>query len=173
MIIDLVKLGEKQIKFDFELKPNEIDLESEFVNLKDEVSFKGKLDNRGARVEIQGEISADVEINCHRCLKAVSHKIENDLETAFITAENYTEDQEIELEIKDLDVSIFEGGKIDLKEIAREQILLALPTQVLCREDCKGLCEQCGANRNLIDCKCEEDEVDPRWSALRKLKIKN
>jgi uncharacterized protein len=52
----------------------------------------------------------------------------------------------------------------------REQILLNLPEQVFCKEDCKGLCQKCGANRNLIDCKCDSDETDPRWAALKNLK---
>jgi uncharacterized protein len=60
--------------------------------------------------------------------------------------------------------------ELDLTELAREQILLNLPSQVFCREDCQGLCQKCGANLNLIDCSCEESEVDPRWAALRNLK---
>jgi uncharacterized protein len=47
-----------------------------------------------------------------------------------------------------------------------------LPEQAFCREDCRGLCEKCGANQNLIDCKCEEKEIDPRWQGLRELKIR-
>ena len=69
-----------------------------------------------------------------------------------------------------MDVSVIEGFEIDLTELVREQILLNLPEQVFCREDCKGLCEKCGANRNLINCNCEEKEIDPRWSALKNLK---
>jgi uncharacterized protein len=68
-----------------------------------------------------------------------------------------------------LDVAVYEGDKIDLGELVREQIILNQPEQVFCREDCKGLCEKCGANRNLIDCKCEEKEIDPRWAALKNL----
>ena len=59
---------------------------------------------------------------------------------------------------------------LDLKEIIREQILLNLPEQVFCTPDCKGLCPKCGANRNLIDCNCNETEIDPRWAALKNLR---
>ena len=58
----------------------------------------------------------------------------------------------------------------DSVEVVREQILLAMPEQVFCWEDCKGLCPKCGTNLNLIDCKCADDEVDPRWAALKSLK---
>lgn len=167
MIIDLVKLGISQIEFDYEIQPNEIDLESDFMKLKTVVCFKGKLNNLEARTEIDGEISTNVEIDCSRCLEPVSQKFDVSFQNAYITTENFTEEQEIELEIKDLDVSIFEGYKIDLTEIAQEQLLLAMPTQVLCKEDCQGLCEKCGANRNLKNCNCDKQEVDPRWSALK------
>jgi uncharacterized protein len=70
----------------------------------------------------------------------------------------------------DLDVSIYDGEKIDLTDLVREQILLDLPTQILCQEDCKGLCQKCGANLNEVNCNCEENEIDPRWSALKNLK---
>ncbi|HEX8637491.1 MAG TPA: DUF177 domain-containing protein, partial [Pyrinomonadaceae bacterium] len=68
------------------------------------------------------------------------------------------------------DIAVLDNNKIDVAEIVREQILLNLPEPVYCRDDCKGLCPQCGANRNLIDCKCEEKEIDPRWAALKGLK---
>ncbi len=173
MVVDLIKLGNSEKHFEIEIKPLEINLESEFVKLNSPAQFNGKLKNSDSRVEVQGNISAELALDCSRCLQAVSKEFKFDFENAYVTAENYTEEQEIELEIKDLEVSIFEGDKIDLKEIAREQILLALPSQILCSENCKGLCEKCGTNLNNNDCKCAEKEVDPRWAALGKLKIDN
>jgi len=169
MIIDLVKLGESQIDFRIGIEPSGIDLESDFIGLKENVSFHGRLENQISRVVIKGSISAVVELVCSRCLTAVPEKIDLEFENAYVTPENYTEDEEIELDIRDLDVSIFEGEMLDLREIAREQILLALPSQVLCREDCQGLCEKCGANRNLKNCDCLNGEIDPRLSVLKSM----
>jgi uncharacterized protein len=61
------------------------------------------------------------------------------------------------------------GGSIDLSEVIREQMILAIPEVVLCKEDCEGLCDKCGKNLNLLNCKCKEDEIDPRWAALKNL----
>ena len=69
-----------------------------------------------------------------------------------------------------MDFSTYDGDRIDLDEIVREQILLALPTRQLCAEDCKGLCPSCGANLNEKACGCEQQQTDPRWSALEALK---
>ena len=62
-----------------------------------------------------------------------------------------------------------EDGMIDLAPLVRELSLLSLPTKVLCREDCLGLCQECGANLNDGDCGCAPDEIDPRLAALQQL----
>ena len=170
MIIDLITLEKFPHTFNFTLAPGEIDLESEAVKLKDNVRIEGTLTNHIAQTDIEGKISAAVELDCTRCLQKIERTLQFPFEAAFVTEENYTEAKEAELSAQDLDVSIFDGTRIDLSELAREQIILNLPAQIFCSEDCKGLCAKCGANRNLIDCNCEEKEIDPRWAALKNLK---
>jgi uncharacterized protein len=65
---------------------------------------------------------------------------------------------------------VFDGEAIDVDEIVKEQILLAVPTRMLCRDECKGICPQCGIDKNTGDCQCVTDETDPRWAALKNLK---
>ena len=96
--------------------------------------------------------------------------MEISFKAVFVTPENYTKAKEAELGGEDLEVSVFDGNEIDLTELVREQILLNLPIQVFCQENCRGLCPKCGANQNLIDCKCKENEIDPRWASLKNLK---
>ena len=118
-----------------------------------------------AQTDVEGDIFADIEVECSRCLTVSQSNLEIHFSAAFVTPENYTEAKEVEVGEDDLEVSIIEDEQIDLPELVREQILLNLPTQFFCKEDCQGLCPKCGANRNLIDCKCEEKEIDPRWKA--------
>ncbi|MGQ0540872.1 MAG: DUF177 domain-containing protein, partial [Blastocatellia bacterium] len=80
-------------------------------------------------------------------------------------------DKDREVSGEDLDVDLLIDDSLDLNEIVREQILLNLPQQIFCKEDCKGLCPKCGANINLIDCNCNETEIDPRWAALNNLRF--
>ncbi len=61
------------------------------------------------------------------------------------------------------------GKQIDLDELVREELLLAVPTHLVCQENCKGVCPTCGADRNVTDCRCGEEYVDPRWAGLKKL----
>lgn len=73
--------------------------------------------------------------------------------------------------LADADREPFDGRTIDLDPIVREQVLLALPASVLCREDCKGLCPQCGQNLNEAECGCERKVVDPRLAVLKTIKL--
>jgi len=173
MVIDLITLEKSPFLFAFSFAPDEIELGIETARLKNAVKAEGELTKRIVQTDVKGKIFAEVETECSRCLQVAELKLEIPFKAAFVTAENYTEAKEAELKEDDLDVSIFNGDKIDVRELVREQILLNLPEQAFCREDCKGLCEKCGANQNLLDCNCEEKGVDPRWQSLREFKIKN
>lgn len=171
MIVDLQTIKDTEILFDFELKSDEIDLESDEAKLKNEIKVEGSLKKGIAQTDVKGNIGAMIEIECSRCLQMAEQPLEFPFSAVFVTPENYTNEKEAELKADDLDVSITEDDTIDLKELVREQILLAIPVQVFCREECRGLCQKCGANRNLINCDCEEKEIDPRWQGLRELNL--
>jgi uncharacterized protein len=81
-----------------------------------------------------------------------------------------TEDEH-ELGEGDLSLGFYQDGVIDVDDLAREQIELALPMARLCTEECRGLCPECGANLNHSHCACNI-EVDTRWAALKELKSK-
>ena len=173
MIVDLFSLESSSLVFEFSLAPSEIDLEGENVKLKNDVKIRGELAKKLVQTDVAGKILVGIEIECTRCLQAIEKDLEIPFNVTYVAAENYTDAKESKLNDEDLDVSIFDGHKIDLSELVREQIILNLPEQIFCSEDCKGLCAKCGANRNLIDCNCEEKEIDPRWQGLRELKINN
>jgi uncharacterized protein len=73
--------------------------------------------------------------------------------------------------LEEADEEIFDGKTIDLDPIVREQVLLALPMNAVCREDCKGLCGQCGQNLNEKQCGCEQKVIDPRLAPLMNIKL--
>jgi uncharacterized protein len=169
MYIDLTKLSEGRTDFD---KTLQIELDDESAGLPEPCRIVGELRKGAAGVDVEGKIEAIVQTECSRCLVPISLTLDIPFNVSYVTEEFYTAEKESELHGDDLAVAIYDGEKIDLTELAREQILLNLPTQPLCGADCRGLCPTCGANLNLADCSCERKEIDPRWENLRQLKIK-
>jgi len=172
MIIDLASLGVSPKQFEISFAPDEIDIDGEAM-IKSEIVFNGQLSRADERTFVRGAIKADAEIDCTRCLEPVERPIDITFEDVFVEAVAESDKDEVELAVEQLDEALLESEEIDLAEVVREQILLDLPEQIFCKEDCRGLCPQCGGNRNLIDCSCERDQVDPRWAALKELQNLN
>jgi uncharacterized protein len=74
-------------------------------------------------------------------------------------------------DLEDADEELFDGRQIDLDPILQEQVLLALPMNVVCREDCKGLCPMCGRDLNESACSCEPKGIEGRLAALKNIKL--
>ena len=170
MIVDLNTLGNRSKHVDTEIAPDEIDFGLENVRTVSPIQLSCEIERSDFRTDVTGNIAAKFEIDCTRCLEAVKFPLDFRFDVEFVDAEHFGTSGEHEIDAKDLSTDALPSEQLELSELAREQILLNLPEQVFCNDDCKGLCEICGTNRNLIDCNCKETEVDPRWSALKDLK---
>ena len=132
------------------------------------------LDDSLLSVEIS--ISGGAESSCARCLKDTSLEISGDLRYLYYLRNASNDDSEFESEIEEfadympVDVEYF-GRVLDIMPQVEESIFSLLPTKVLCREDCKGLCPHCGKDLNDGECSCENEDIDPRLSALRDFKF--
>jgi len=99
----------------------------------------------------------------------VPWSVAEDFSVKYHMPESAPLEAETGLDREDLDISFLLGEELDLKELAAEQTLLAMPMRILCRPNCAGLCPRCGANLNQVDdCGCKP-EIDPRWEALADL----
>lgn len=169
MIVELASVGVLPKKLKISLPSGDIDLDGE-GEIASDVVFDGQAIEEKGKVRISGRLLAQVRQSCTRCLEASTKSLQIDVNAVFIDSANEDLNFEKEITGEELDESIVIGGEIDLKEVVREQILLALPDQVYCRADCKGLCPKCGENLNLIDCTCSEGDIDPRWAVLKNLR---
>jgi uncharacterized protein len=125
-------------------------------------------------VHVRGTLAAAVGVQCGRCLEPYAFPVEQKLDLFYLPrlAERpQDEEEDVELDDHDIVVGYYEGETLDLGEVVREQLLLALPMKPLCRPECQGLCPTCGRNRNTEACACPEPEepLDPRLEPLRKL----
>lgn len=170
MRIELDKLEGQTARFEHRYEPEEIVLDDEHARLVEPPLVSVRLRRSGHEVRLQGEIRARAEVECDRCLKQVEVPIETTFDVTYVPATDYVEGEAAELQEEDLGLSVYEDEAIDVDELVREQVLLAMPARALCTEDCKGLCPVCGKNQNEQPCECEAKDVDPRWKALKDLR---
>ena len=150
-------------------QPDELSWQDEDVQLCGPVQVQGRIIQANDEVQVTGHLQANVETFCDRCARAVPMALESVFDEVYVTLEDYQQSRAEDLQKDDLRVSVYDGVALDLAEIVREEILLAVPGQVLCRADCRGLCLHCGADLNTTPCRCAETETDPRWAALKNL----
>ncbi|HEC32366.1 MAG TPA: DUF177 domain-containing protein [Deltaproteobacteria bacterium] len=116
--------------------------------------------------KVKGIEKGTFKLLCHRCGEAFEFILEEAFEFLLVGKEFSPKEEEHELTPEEMDYEFFDGEKIDVEKILVEQIFLAMPQKILCREDCKGLCPQCGANLNNETCNCSQLRINPMFRAL-------
>jgi uncharacterized protein len=169
MRIELENLEGGRGDFAHVYQPDELNPVDERVTLTEPASVNGKVRKSRNEVFVNGHIDTRAQVECDRCLQQVQLPVSVDFELEYITESDYQSSQVVELGEAELAVAVFDGQTLDVDEIVKEQILLAVPTRMLCREDCKGICPECGIDRNTGECNCVTDNIDPRWAALKNL----
>ncbi len=118
----------------------------------------------------RGNVHASVELTCSRCLEQFSMPVQFRIEEEFHPTIDITTGAALPiLEEEDTATVIDAHHILDLTEVVRQNILLAIPPYPVCRSQCAGLCPQCGQNWNEGPCDCKNDTVDPRMQALKSL----
>jgi uncharacterized protein len=131
----------------------------------------------GAHAFANGTFKGHLMVACSRCVNPVKLVIDEQLRVTFMPVSEMPSDDDdaddedgAEVVAEDLDVFPFDGETVDLEPLFREQFVLSIPYAPLCSEECKGLCPQCGIDRNTGTCSCQAPG-DPRLAALKGLKL--
>jgi DUF177 domain-containing protein len=169
MRIELDRLRELGERFSHTYQAGELLQDDQDASLAEPAQVRGQIARRGNEIEVRGELGARVEVACARCLKPVLLPVSAEFDERFTPAVSWRAESQHELTEEDLNLAVFDGEAIDLDELIREEILLAIPGHVLCREDCQGLCPDCGIDRNVGSCQCEPREADSPWEGLENL----
>lgn len=143
-------------------------IEEEGLSFPSPVNVDIRLVKEKRKVLLSGRIETELELACSRCLEACRHSLSTQLELVYYPSPFPGEGNK-ELNEKDLSVSYYREGIIDVREDVREAIILALPLKPLCRPGCRGLCPHCGLNLNEKECECRTNQTDPRLAVLGEL----
>jgi uncharacterized protein len=129
-----------------------------------DLSLDLRLESVTEGVLVSGTISGPVEGECGRCLVEINDSLVVEVQELFAYEDSATDETTDEDE-----VGRIQDDLIDLETTLRDAVVLALPINPLCREDCPGLCPDCGARRDDLPADHTHEQVDPRWAALSKL----
>jgi uncharacterized protein len=116
-------------------------------------------------IHVQGNVSFSIVSPCSRCLDSVESDLKSEINLTLLPHRPEIEGDEIG------DYESYDGNEIDLSGYLREVIAMSLPVKILCVEQCRGLCQNCGVNLNSATCSCEDEWVDPKLAVLRNVKL--
>ncbi|MDO4512980.1 MAG: DUF177 domain-containing protein [Lachnospiraceae bacterium] len=112
------------------------------------------------KARMQGQAEVTLGMNCDRCLKQVDQIIHLDFDQEVMAPDVAQPDP-------DDDDSFVDGYELNVEQLVNTEITVNLPTKVLCKADCKGICRQCGKDLNAGECKCDGFVPDPRLAAIK------
>ena len=185
MFFHVRDLEQRPARFDVELPPGSI----EFLDPK--LKQAGALKATGTvelvsgslgEILVKGDVKVRMQADCDRCLEPADCPVESGFELyyrpvdeSYLGADAGNTPRAVRLEEKAIDageaeMGFYEGDGLELNDVLREFVLLALPMQRLCDENCKGICPACGQNRNQNECRCQTVVGDNRWAALKELR---
>jgi len=134
------------------------------------VEGKVRLMRTDRGILVKGVLDTKVELTCSRCLSSFNCPLTLNIEEEYFPTTDVFSGVSLPLPDEPGCFTIDERHELDLTEAVRQYALLAIPMKPLCREDCAGLCPNCGHNLNRGPCGCPPQGADPRWSELSKLK---
>jgi uncharacterized protein len=181
MFIALEELEDHRVDFREEIQPGVFDLGAD-VRQSEPLATSGHAElleeHRGGRgqtiedIRVVGDLNTVIEVACARCLDPVQHTISHHFDLLYRPQGADAGVDERAVPDAEAEVSYYVGDGLLLEDVLREQLLLAVPIKLVCRDECKGLCPVCGKNRNLEACSCRVELSDPRWDALKDIRGK-
>ncbi len=134
---------------------------TEDADLVQPISGHVRLTRTQAGILVKGTVHTRVQMTCSRCLAPAFYEMEV-YTGASLPWQEWTDDTALLIDAQHI---------LDITEVVRQDLIISLPMQPLCSEDCKGLCPVCGANLNEGPHECEHEDIDPRWAALLEFRV--
>ena len=125
------------------------------------VSYRGEVTSHLGVLRLTGEVSTAYATACARCLKPLEIPLCADVQMVLVQEQDGEEEAE--------DVFVIEGDEVDPEDILIPALYFEIDMAYLCKEDCKGLCPHCGADRNVTTCDCGDQQIDDRLAVLKTL----
>jgi uncharacterized protein len=187
MLLSIKEMEVRKLPFAETWEPNGFDFSDSSVTQKGPLVAEGVaelLPDTGSQVHVKGRIRAEIETECDRCLGRAPFRIDVPIDLYYrpldashahpsrhAAGRSERFEEETAIDEGEAEMGFYEMPGLQLEDIIREQIELALPMQRVCSEACKGICPVCGVNRNETSCDCHPHPADDRWMALKNFHV--
>ena len=168
MFITLQELELHRVSVSETYLPGALDFQEAGFRQTGPLVVKAEAELAGEEIQVRGHISGTMEAACDRCLEQTEIPVDVDFDLPYRPMEEIAHEEEVGVSEDELKVGFFSGDGVNLSDIVREQVLLAVPMKVICQPDCRGLCPVCGANRNVRQCDCSLQHEDSPFAILKK-----
>jgi len=158
-ILDIISGKDRSKKIDYTFEMPQFSFEGDIIKPIGSCEVVGVISSDSDMLIINAKIKADLEMICSRCLDTFIYPIDIDIEERFTTNSKSQDDEAI----------VVMDDVLDITEIVETSIISTFPIQRVCKDDCKGLCQECGCNLNYNKCSCNKENVDIRFEALKGL----
>jgi uncharacterized protein len=170
MQLDLARIHGPRSRVDRRYEASAFLAWHEDFRVVDRVELGMDIAKADSRFELAGRLTAVLELSCSRCLEPLRWPVDATFRLRYQPSSfDVAVEGDRAVDEDDFEVAFYEGDTIDLGQLMREQFYLALPMKPLCRDECRGLCPVCGANRNTTTCACDAAWGDPRLAGLKDL----
>jgi uncharacterized protein len=173
MKLDLGKIRQPQTRYARTFEPSAVEMPDDEYRVVAPVHLEFEIHKDKDAFRLVGTVRTELELPCSRCLEPFRFPVGIAFDQRYLPQPEASLDEERAVAEEDLETSFYRDEQIDLNELLREQFYLALPMKPLCREECKGLCAQCGTNLNTGTCDCSSEWEDARLAALKQLKMRD
>lgn len=137
-------------------------------------SFYLRFQRTGQLVELEGQLTADILLNCSRCLKEFSQSVNESFTLTFSPVpQDDVDEEEVELAADELGLIVYQDEILDLAAPLLEQLVMAVPISPICSVECQGLCPECGLDLNDSRCSCVKKVFNTKFSVLAGMKLDN
>jgi uncharacterized protein len=169
MQLDLTRYRQAVAGFSRTFQPQEVAEDADPYRIVAPVVLEFEIHKDKDKFRLAGRVQTRLELACSRCVEPFELAVDGPFDIRYLPASEASSEADREIEEDDLETSYYRDDQIDLNELMREQFYLALPMKPLCRDDCRGLCSQCGTNLNAGTCACTPRWEDPRLAPLKNL----
>jgi Predicted metal-binding, possibly nucleic acid-binding protein len=156
-ISDIISGKDRSKKIEYKFEMPQFEFEGDIIKPIGSCSVVGRISADSDILLLNAEIKVDLEMICSRCLDTFIYPIDIDIEERF-TTNSKSEDEEAVVVLDDV---------LDISEVVETSMISTLPIKRVCKDDCKGLCQECGCNLNFNTCSCNKEDVDIRFEALK------